>query len=197
MRRVKTARTHLFQRDCFRLPRPRLWQFLNVPPMNTRTWYTELASPLGIITLTATAQGLSGLYFKGQRWFPAEDVRARWQRYDHHFAPARAWLRDYFSGLSPVYDASVDLQGTAFQRQVWENLLTIPRGETRTYSAIAGSLGKPSAARAVGAAIGRNPLSLIIPCHRVLGSKGSLTGYAGGLERKAALLKLEREAMKV
>ena len=160
--------------------------------MNKRTWYTELASPLGALTLTASEQGLSGLYFKGQRWFPADDVRASWQRYDHHFAPARAWLRDYFAGLSPVYDAPIDLTGTAFQLQVWETLLTIPRGETRTYTAIAEQLGKPSAARAIGAAIGRNPLSLIIPCHRVVGSRGALTGYAGGLDRKAALLELER-----
>jgi len=160
--------------------------------MNKRTWYTELASPLGALTLTASEKGLSGLYFKGQRWFPADDVRASWQRYDHHFAPARAWLRDYFAGLSPVYDAPIDLTGTAFQLQVWETLLTIPRGETRTYTAIAEQLGKPSAARAIGAAIGRNPLSLIIPCHRVVGSRGALTGYAGGLDRKAALLELER-----
>jgi len=160
--------------------------------MNKRTWYTELASPLGALTLTASEQGLSGLYFKGQRWFPADDMRAGWQRYDHHFAPARAWLRDYFAGLSPVYDAPIDLTGTAFQLQVWETLLTIPRGETRTYTAIAEQLGKPSAARAIGAAIGRNPLSLIIPCHRVVGSRGALTGYAGGLDRKAALLELER-----
>jgi methylated-DNA-[protein]-cysteine S-methyltransferase len=160
--------------------------------MNKRTWYTELASPLGALTLTASEQGLSGLYFKGQRWFPADDVRASWQRYDHHFAPARAWLRDYFAGLSPVYDAPIDLTGTAFQLQVWETLLTIPRGETRTYTAIAEQLGKPSAARAIGAAIGRNPLSLIIPCHRVVGSRGALTGYAGGLDRKAALSELER-----
>lgn len=160
--------------------------------MHSTTWFTELASPLGDITLTATEAGLSGLYFKGQRWFPGDDLRARWQRYDPHFAPARAWLRDYFAGLSPVYEAPLDLSGTAFQLQVWGHLQAIPKGETRTYTDIAQLLGKPSAARAVGAAIGRNPLSLIIPCHRVVGSKGSLTGYAGGLERKAALLALEK-----
>jgi methylated-DNA-[protein]-cysteine S-methyltransferase len=165
--------------------------------MHSTTWFTELASPLGDITLTATEAGLSGLYFKGQRWFPGDDLRARWQRYDPYFQCARIWLRDYFSGLSPVYEAPLDLNGTAFQREVWQTLLSIPMGETRSYSDIAHLLGKPSAARAIGAAIGRNPLSLIIPCHRVVGSKGSLTGYAGGLDRKAALLALEREAMKV
>ena len=168
------------------------WPAIIFDFMHSTTWFTELASPLGNITLTATVQGLSGLYFKGQRWFPADDVRAGWQRYDPHFAPARSWLRDYFAGLTPVYDAPVDLRGTAFQLQIWKHLQAIPRGETRTYTDIAHLLGKPSAARAVGAAIGRNPLSLIIPCHRVLGSKGALTGYAGGLERKAALLALEK-----
>jgi methylated-DNA-[protein]-cysteine S-methyltransferase len=101
-------------------------------------------------------------------------------------------LRRYFAGESVVFDLPLDLDsGTAFQQAVWRALLQIPRGATTSYGALSARLGQPSAVRAVGGAVGRNPLSIIVPCHRVLGANGSLTGYAGGLERKVALLQLE------
>ena len=101
-------------------------------------------------------------------------------------------LRDYFAGRRTQFDLPLDLQGgTAFQQSVWQALLAIPAGDTTSYGAIGLRVGRPSAVRAVGAAVGRNPVSIVVPCHRVLGRDGSLTGYAGGLERKSALLELE------
>lgn len=154
--------------------------------------FTELSTPLGKIVLTATPRGLSGLYFHDQRWFPSDQIRSEWRRDDLPFSEARAWLEEYFQGRVKAFTATLDPQGTSFQHQVWKELLAIPRGETCTYSQIAHRLGSPRAVRAVGAAIGRNPISLIIPCHRVVGVNGSLTGYAGGLVRKQRLLELER-----
>ena len=152
-------------------------------------WFTEMPSPLGEIVLTATPAGLSGVYFRGQRWFPNDLGSGR--REAAPFTAAQTWLRAYFAGAFPRYDAPLDPHGTDFQRAVWQELQNIPAGCTRTYGEIARAVGRPQAGRAVGAAIGRNPLSLIIPCHRVVGQNGSLTGYAGGLERKEFLLRLE------
>ena len=105
---------------------------------------------------------------------------------------AQAQLAEYFAGTRSTFDLPLDLQGgTAFQRSVWDALLAIPRGGTTSYGVLSRSIGQPAAVRAVGAAVGRNPLSIVVPCHRVVGANGSLTGYAGGLERKSALLKLE------
>ena len=103
-------------------------------------------------------------------------------------------LREYFEGRRKVFDLKLDFSGTEFQQKVWSALLTIPYGETRSYAQIAKQIGRPDAVRAVGAANGRNPISLIVPCHRVIGSDGSLTGYAGGLPAKRALLELESGA---
>ena len=106
---------------------------------------------------------------------------------------AAAQLRDYFAGKRDSFDMKLDLShGTAFQQSVWQQLLAIPAGATTSYGALSVNVGNPAAVRAVGAAVGRNPISVIVPCHRVLGSDGSLTGYAGGLERKTALLQLEK-----
>ena len=102
-------------------------------------------------------------------------------------------LNEYFTGERREFDLALDLQGTEFQRLVWSELARIPFGETRSYGAIAGEVGRPAAARAVGAATGRNPAPVIVPCHRVLGAGGSLTGFAGGLDRKRALLSHEAE----
>jgi methylated-DNA-[protein]-cysteine S-methyltransferase len=105
-------------------------------------------------------------------------------------------LDEYFAGTRTRFELTLDLQGgTAFQQSVWQALLSIPRGETTTYGDLSRRVGQASAVRAVGAAVGRNPVSIVVPCHRVLGSDGSLTGYAGGLERKEALLRLEGELM--
>jgi methylated-DNA-[protein]-cysteine S-methyltransferase len=148
-------------------------------------------SPLGPMIVAATDQGVAGAWFEGQRHMP---VHAGWPlRPDHPVLQlAIAQLDEYFRGERAVFDLPLDLQGgTEFQQSVWRALLAIPRGGTTSYLSLSQSIGKRSAVRAVGAAVGRNPLSIVVPCHRVIGTDGSLTGYAGGLERKSALLKLE------
>ncbi|MGH8821789.1 MAG: methylated-DNA--[protein]-cysteine S-methyltransferase, partial [Rhodoferax sp.] len=132
----------------------------------------------------------------GQRHLPD---RSGWHVDARHPVLVRAvqQLTEYFAGERTVFDLPLDLRGgTAFQQSVWHALLRIPRGTTTSYGAISSGLGKPAAVRAVGAAVGRNPISVIVPCHRVLGSDGSLTGYAGGLDRKVALLQLEAAAVR-
>ena len=148
-------------------------------------------SPLGRLILAVSDNALSGLWFDGQRHQP--DPAAWPECPDHPVAQlARAQLDDYFAGQRTAFDLPLSLSnGTAFQQAVWRALLNIPSGATRSYSEISADMGHPGAMRAVGGAIGRNPLSIIIPCHRVIGANGALTGYAGGLERKTALLQLE------
>jgi len=157
--------------------------------MNTITWYDELDSPLGRLVLAAGRAGLCGVYFTRQKWFPA-DTR-EWVRDPVPLAGAADWLNQYFAGGVADYAGPLSPTGTEFQREVWRMLQKIPRGRTATYGDVALLMGRPTAHRAVGAAIGRNPISLIIPCHRVVGADGRLTGYAGGLERKEHLLRLE------
>lgn len=157
--------------------------------MNETIWFTEVDSPVGPMALTATREGLSGVYFMGQRWFPAET--REWVPDRERFAGIARWLEGYFEGAEEVYSGPLAARGTAFQVRVWRALRDLPRGTTATYRQVATTIGQPAAVRAVGAAIGRNPISVIIPCHRVVGSSGALTGYAGGLERKAFLLRLE------
>lgn len=150
-------------------------------------------SPLGLVIVAATDRGLAGLWFEGQRHLPDT---SGWPHAPGHpvLLQAIAQLSDYFAGRRTAFDLPLDLQGgTAFQQSVWKALVAIPRGSTTSYGALSERVGRPSAVRAVGAAVGRNPVSIIVPCHRVLGRDGSLTGYAGGLERKSALLGLERE----
>ncbi len=154
-------------------------------------YYDYYDSPLGQILMTANDAALTGLHFEGEKYFPAVDER--WQRQPN--APlivcARAQLDEYFAGTRKRFDLAVDPAGTTFQRGVWRALQTIPYGVTTNYGDIAARIGKPTAARAVGAANGRNPISIVIPCHRVIGASGDLTGYAGGMARKQALLRLE------
>ncbi len=148
-------------------------------------------SPLGGMLLAATDRGLAGVWFLGQRHMP--DTRG-WREDAAHpvLRAAMAQLRAYFAGERTGFDLPLDLQGgTPFQQGVWQALRAIPPGGTTSYGQLARQVGKPQAARAIGAAVGRNPVSIIVPCHRVLGTGGSLTGYAGGLERKTALLQLE------
>ncbi len=148
-------------------------------------------SPLGPMIVAATAHGLAGVWFAGQRHLPDHEG---WPHAPQHpvLVEATAQLADYFAGRRTRFDMPLDLQGgTPFQQSVWRALLTIPRGRTVSYGHLSRDVGKPAAVRAVGAAVGRNPLSVVVPCHRVLGSDGSLTGYAGGLDRKTALLQLE------
>ena len=157
--------------------------------------YTDsFASPLGEILLVSDGETLSGLYFEGQKYIPALPEAEKDPSLPV-FKSARAWLARYFAGEKPEADLPLRAAGTAFQRAVWDLLKEIPYGTTATYGELAKRLaarrGRPCSARAVGAAVGRNPISLIVPCHRVLGADGSLTGYAGGLARKRALPRLE------
>jgi methylated-DNA-[protein]-cysteine S-methyltransferase len=153
--------------------------------------YTLVDSPLGDVMLTSDGHALTGLYFDGQKHQPA--IGDGWQRDDRLalFERAASQLRAYLSGERQAFALPLAAQGTAFQRRVWQALNEIGFGHTATYAAVATRIGAPRAVRAVGAAVGRNPLSVIVPCHRVLGADRSLTGYAGGLARKRALLALE------
>lgn len=151
-------------------------------------------TPLGPLTLAATGHGLAGAWFDGQKHHPGP-LAVPEQPDQPFIAQAAEELAAYFAGRLRRFQVPLDLQGTTFQRAVWQALLGIAAGSTRTYAALASSLGTTNAARATGAAVGRNPVSVIVPCHRVLGHDGGLTGYAGGLERKAALLRLEGALM--
>lgn len=150
-------------------------------------------SPLGGITLASDGMALTGLYFDGERDFP--DLSAAHKKDLPVFGEAMRWLDLYFAGKEPDFMPPLAPVGTTFQQAVWEILRTIPYGGTMTYGAIAKRLekvtGKRMSAQAVGGAVGRNPISILIPCHRVIGADGSLTGYAGGLDKKEYLLGLE------
>ena len=155
---------------------------------------TTVPSPLGLIVLAATDEALVGLWFDGQRHQPDA---SRWRQAAEHplMAQASDQLSDYLAGRRKQFELPLSLVGgSAFEQAVWLALQDIPRGGTCSYSALAAAIGRPKAARAVGAAVGRNPLGIIVPCHRVLGTGGALTGYAGGLARKVALLQLEGAA---
>ena len=152
------------------------------------------ASPLGTMVLAASEAGLAGAWFDGQRHLPA---CAGWAQAPQHplLLEAMAQLDRYFAGGRAAFDLPLDMVGgTPFQQSVWQALRSIPRGQTISYRELGERAGCPAAVRAVGAAVGRNPLSIVVPCHRVVGADGSLTGYAGGLERKRALLRLEGAA---
>ena len=159
-----------------------------------KTYTFTIETPLGKIQAAASDNALQGLWFTGQKYFPF-GVDA-WQTEPDYpvFTALKTWLEDYFARKKPRIQIPLSPEGTVFQKAVWELLLAIPYGKTTTYGAIAGQLtaaGRKASAQAVGGAVGHNPISLLIPCHRVLGADGSLTGYAGGLERKQALLELE------
>jgi len=154
-----------------------------------RIRYTWLESPVGRLLLAGTDAGLSLLAFgRGRR--PARPA-ADWILAERPFAEAARQLRAYFAGRLREFDLPLGAEGTAFERQVWGELVRIPYGRTISYGELARRVGRPSAARAVGLANGRNPLSIVIPCHRVIGANGSLTGYGGGLETKQWLLEHE------
>ncbi len=153
------------------------------------TQYRTVDSPIGPITLAGRGDTVTHLLMVDHAHAPdASD----WARNDAAFADAAEQLAAYFAGRLQRFELDIDPIGTEFQRRVWSALLTIPYGETRSYGQLAAQIGSPTASRAVGLANGRNPISIIVPCHRVIGSNGSLTGYGGGIERKRALLDLER-----
>jgi methylated-DNA-[protein]-cysteine S-methyltransferase len=148
---------------------------------NLKALYLE--SPVGLIEIQSSEQGLRAVSFVEERLFETEE--------NVHNALTLSQLQAYFNGERKVFDLTFDLEGTPFQQRVWQALLTVPFGKTRSYMDIARALGDPKAIRAVGTANGSNKIAIIIPCHRIIGSDGSLTGYAGGLHRKKWLLDFE------
>ena len=154
------------------------------------TSYTYVQSPIGRILLVGRAGTLTGLYVADHDGCPTPG--ADWVEDDAAFRHVRQQLDEYFAGTRTSFDVPFELDGTPFQKQVWEALIAIPYGETIDYGEQARRIGRPGAARAVGAANGRNPISIIVPCHRVIGANGSLTGYGWGTDRKAWLLEHER-----
>ena len=166
-----------------------------------RTVQARADTPLGPVRLAASPAGLSGVWFEGQRHEPATLLHgtSAWATSPDHpvLQEAARQLQQYLNGQRTGFDLPLDLSGgTAFQQDVWRALLAIGRGQTTSYGALGQQLGRPRAVRAVGAAVGRNPLSVVVPCHRVVGADGGLTGYAGGLDRKAALLTLENAPLR-
>ncbi len=151
--------------------------------------YSTLESPIGELLLLGDGELLRGLHF--QEGLRPVRVGESWRRAEEPFAEARDQLGEYFAGERVEFDLPAAGDGTPFQRRVWAALAEIPYGETLSYGELAGRIGRPSASRAVGMANGRNPISIVVPCHRVIGSDGALTGYGGGVERKRFLLELE------
>ncbi|WP_269462963.1 methylated-DNA--[protein]-cysteine S-methyltransferase [Streptomyces lincolnensis] len=162
--------------------------------MNAKRHHTVIDSPYGPLTLVADDGVLCGLYMTDQRHRPPEESFG--PRDDlPAFGEATDQLKAYFAGELQDFTLELRLHGTPFQRTVWDELRRIPYGETRSYGQLADALGNPAASRAVGLANGKNPVGIIVPCHRVVGADGSLTGYGGGLDRKRRLLDFERGAV--
>ncbi len=151
--------------------------------------FRSIDSPVGLLTLAGKNGRLMHLRMVDQTYEPSRDG---WECDGAAFPEAVEQLEAYFNGGLTEFDLNLDLLGTEFQRRVWTALLTIPYGQTRSYGEIARQIGSPGAFRAVGLANGHNPIGIIVPCHRVIGSNGSLTGYGGGVDRKRALLELEK-----
>lgn len=155
--------------------------------------FMTMPSPVGTLQLVASARGLAGILWENDRPERTPHLTGATPAPDHPVLhETRRQLDAYFAGTHRIFDLPLDLPQDGFQGRVWQELLSIPYGETRTYGQIAKHLGSPGASRAVGAANGRNPISIVAPCHRVVGSNGKLTGFAGGLDVKARLLRLER-----
>lgn len=158
---------------------------LETPPR-----FSTMHSPIGELLLTADDVGLTGLFMEIHRHGPERS--SGWIRDDEKLAEAKRQLDEYFAGTRRDFDLALNPQGTDFQQRVWQSLRAIPYAVTCSYGAIANAIGNPKGVRAVGLANGRNPISIIVPCHRVIGSNGSLTGYGGGIERKEWLLAHEQ-----
>ena len=159
----------------------------------TDTRHTIVDTTLGPVTIVGGAAGIQGLSYAEHR--PAPDPARFGDRDDAALADASTQLLEYLAGERTAFDLALDPVGTPFQLRVWEALRAIPYGETRTYGWLAASIGQPTAVRAVGLANSRNPISIVVPCHRVVGASGALTGYAGGIECKRTLLDLESGAL--
>jgi methylated-DNA-[protein]-cysteine S-methyltransferase len=159
--------------------------------MKTTVCFDRMPSPLGPMLLVAAGETLAAIHFDGQRH--QSPIGADWRHAPGHPAlrAAQAQLEEYFAGMRTEFDLALAPVGTPFQRAVWTAIRTVRYGETITYGELAARCGAPRSIRAAGAATGRNPWGIVVPCHRIVGADGSLTGYAGGLERKRALLALE------
>jgi methylated-DNA-[protein]-cysteine S-methyltransferase len=155
-----------------------------------KTYFSKMDSPIGELLLVGDGTSLTQLLMLNQKYYGSE-TQQDWQRDDAIFRAAREQLEAYFAGELRVFDLQLAPSGTAFQRKVWQALRDIPYGQTESYGALAKRINSPKASRAVGMANGHNPISIIVPCHRVIGSNGSLTGYGGGIERKHWLLEHE------
>jgi methylated-DNA-[protein]-cysteine S-methyltransferase len=158
--------------------------------MTNKVFFSAMNSPIGPLTLTSNGSSLTGVYFEGRGVPPVHDPD--WERDDSRLRAATEQLEQYFAGELTAFKLPLSPQGTPFQRKVWDALVRIPFATTLSYGELASQIGVPGAARAVGQANGSNPLAVIVPCHRVIGSNGRLTGYGGGEERKRWLLNFER-----
>jgi methylated-DNA-[protein]-cysteine S-methyltransferase len=163
--------------------------------MNEEVFYRSINSPIGELILTSDGGAITGLFMEKQKGGP-KPIND-WRRDDGLFNEAAEQLRAYFAGELTEFDLPLALKGTEFQQRVWGELQKIPYGSTISYGELARRIGNPQASRAVGAANGSNPISIIIPCHRLIGSNGKLTGYGGGIERKKFLLDLEAETLAI
>ena len=154
-------------------------------------YYDTLDTPYGGMLIAASERGITGVYFDRQKHLPSR--REGWQRSPEnpHLKKAKKQLVEYFAGKRKDFDLALDPVGTEFQKAVWKAISRVPYGETISYGELARRAGFPEGARAAGAATGRNPIGIVVPCHRIVGADGSLTGYAGGLDKKRALLALE------
>jgi methylated-DNA-[protein]-cysteine S-methyltransferase len=150
------------------------------------TLFTQIPSPVGDLLVAGDGTELEALWIDGQRWAPV--IGPGWRRAAEPFAEAARQLEQYFAGERTAFTLPLRLSGTPFQNEVWRALTHIPFGQTRSYGAVAAGIGRPSAARAVGAANGRNPFCIFLPCHRLIGSDGGLVDYAAGLDAKRRLL---------
>jgi methylated-DNA-[protein]-cysteine S-methyltransferase len=149
-------------------------------------YFATHESPIGELLLVSHGEALGGLYMPDHKYGPR--IGSEWRRDDKLFEPAKAQLDAYFAGELHRFELPIAPRGTAFQTAVWQALNAIPFGRTESYGVLSARLGNPKASRAVGLANGHNPISIIVPCHRVVGANGSLTGYGGGIERKRWLL---------
>ncbi|HXR58604.1 MAG TPA: methylated-DNA--[protein]-cysteine S-methyltransferase [Burkholderiales bacterium] len=154
-------------------------------------YYDTFDSPWGGMLIAASNQGISGIYFSRQKYHPKRGKEWQHAPGNAHLKRAKKQLGEYFAGKRKSFDLELDPAGSPFQKRVWKAIAGVPYGETISYGELAQRAGFPEGARAAGAATGRNPISIVVPCHRIVGSSGKLTGYAGGLDKKRALLALE------
>jgi methylated-DNA-[protein]-cysteine S-methyltransferase len=151
-------------------------------------FYDIMPSSLGDLLILSSEKGIKSIQFSTGKEFSVDDT---WVHKPEELKQVRLQLDEYFSGERSTFDLSLDPEGTVFQKQIWKELCNIPHGQTCTYQDIANAIGKPNACRAIGMANSKNPILIVVPCHRVIGKNGKLTGYAGGLHNKARLLEIE------